>query len=423
MIPVELITEEELEKRLETLPDKLKDALTSDRNVNIVGQVCAKNRIAGEEKILMINQIVGLVLLGYVHDYDVATEINEALDLKNPQFSKAVADELSAKIFDPIKADLDANYQPIAAPVGSMPTSVAPAPVPLPPSAPVAPVTPPASSIVSSIIPNKQAAVPPPAPLSTPTPPVFAKGWSTIPPGDLPVPSKTVSPAAPPPSPATPPAPKAAPLGEFARLGMKQEPQKPSSPAAPAPIMLHEDVDLKPLQKSSDFRLARPAEEVSMSTSSVKQPAPLKPAVLELGKTDSAPSQKTAAPGPSMPKLVHYTDFKTETLGTPPPNVPGRKITEIVPPPSAPAAAKPVPAPASPMEPVAAAPMSQKPIAPPPPPAPSSPIPSGVSGMPPIPKPAAPMPPPPPPPAPKAVQPPGAPPAQAPGKVIAKDYL
>jgi hypothetical protein len=434
MIPVDLITEVELNRRLATLPDKLKESLESERNVTIVAQICAKNRIADEEKILIINQIVGLVLLGFVHDYDVAAEINDELDLNNPQFSKAIGDELSAKIFDPIKAELDANYHPVVAGTGD----VVPPPAAVATSLPVAPIAkspapPPAPKIVSSVIPNKPvasaptgAATPPPVPMPPPVapPPVFAKGWSTIQPGDFP-------PQAKPPVPATPPPVKNPALGEFARLGIKEDAPRPASGTAvppatgpamgPGPVMLHEDINLKPLQKSPDFRLVRPSDGMAMGTTPAKQEAPLKAAVLELGKTNektSPPPASAPSSMPSVPKLVHYTEFiKASTPGVPPMSAPGRSVTEIISPSASPAASKPTPMPIPPKPPTA-----------PPPPPPVPPRPVSSMPPPPIPKPVPPSPAPagmpPPPSAPKPPQAPQPPtPTPPPGKIISKDYL
>lgn len=113
MIPIDLITEEELNRRINKLSAKLKDAATSERNVRIVNQVCDNKQIADDDKREMVHQIVGLVILGIVHEYDVGAEINEALALNDLQVSQSLANELSAKIFAPIKAELDSNYDPL----------------------------------------------------------------------------------------------------------------------------------------------------------------------------------------------------------------------------------------------------------------------------------------------------------------------
>ncbi len=147
MIPVDSITEKELDRRFETLPAKLKEALTSERNLSVVNEVCQKNKIGDEDKVVTLQQIVGLVMLGVVHYYDVGPEINEALSLNNQKFSSAIAEELNAKVFSPIKTDLENNYQPLVSAL-SQKDSGAPAVLPISPK-PISTV-PPAQPLVKT---------------------------------------------------------------------------------------------------------------------------------------------------------------------------------------------------------------------------------------------------------------------------------
>lgn len=114
MLSTSQINEEVLNQRLEALPASLREALGSNRNLGIVDDVCRKNLIIDEDKCEMVRQIVGLTILGFIHTYDVGGEIDEALGLNNPQFSKEVGEELNAKVFAPIKTDLESNYHPIS---------------------------------------------------------------------------------------------------------------------------------------------------------------------------------------------------------------------------------------------------------------------------------------------------------------------
>ncbi len=187
MIPVDLITETELDKRFDALPDKLKEALTSDRNLTIIDQVCQKNRIADEDKKETIQQIAALVLFGFVHPYDAGAEINDALLLNNPRFSASVADELNAKIFAPLKTELENNYHPPAgtsADIVKEPAAKNKIQVPAPKIISQAPALMPAQPIVKVAGPTTVAKpAPPPAALPLTPPPVSSPtgpptGWS-----------------------------------------------------------------------------------------------------------------------------------------------------------------------------------------------------------------------------------------------------
>ncbi len=397
MIPVASITEEELDKRFDSLPDQLKEALTAERNLRIINQVCDRNRIVDEDKRTTIQQIAGLVILGVLHYYDIGSEINEALSLNNPQFSSSLADELNTKIFAQIKSELESNYQPIAVTTGDIKppgskTAVVPAKSTATPSKTISATL---SAVASAptgpkIISEVPSSTTPPPPQNATQPKMpEAAGWSraTL---KQPVvkldqtasaaPVAPRAPAAPAPSaPITIP-PARGPIGEFERLAMKRSegiapaappagiPKPPTPPPGPPPMILHEDVSAKPQQRAPDFHLDLPSEKFAMQ----KGPAslPIRPAVVELGKVPPLPAPKMAT---STPRVVHYTEYKPPLTENPtfPNPAAQRKITELTAVPSVP----PAPLKALPPEPVALElPMPPKfptpstPPAPPPPP-------------------------------------------------------
>ncbi len=356
MILVDQITEQELDRRFDSLSIKLRDALTSERNLNIVSDICEKNKILDKEKAAAIHQIIGLTILGFAHYYDIGKEINESLSLNNSKFSNDIAEEINAKIFSPIKDDLENNYHPIISEVAktltpakilqpeekklpkilteiATPQAIKPAPIPI--SIPIPTPTPPpkpagvpvpmpsvlsqsagasAKVGIAQVTPDrlKPAAPPPPGwskarsgepvvKLSgpvMPAPPVPPGSLNKMPSG----PAVTVS-ITPPTAPAAPKMPTAssAPIAK---------------PSEPAPILIHEDASLRPQQKIPDFHFP-----ITPDTTKKESTAPpLKPAILELGKNAPSGMANTAALKPSTvasTRVVHYTEYKSPTPETP----------------------------------------------------------------------------------------------------------
>jgi hypothetical protein len=352
MILVDAITEKELNRRFDGLPEKLKEALTSERNLTVVNDICQRNRIADEEKTETVRQLVALVILGVVHYYDIASEINESLSLNNPKFSGSVADELNAKIFAPLKAELENNYHPLIPSVADvgLPAPKTPLPIQIPVQKPVQkmpaetkpPVipSPPPPKILSQVIQAVPIArvAPPPAPKpsdagwskSTPEQPVVKLNQAPVLPAQSAVSSRVPPPA---PKPATIPIHGS--VGEFERMaiqkGAPQMPAMPQTPAAPpAPVIIHEDASFRPAQQPPSFHLPFVSEQFNMPKGTVSLPMPTRPAVLELGNAASGAASR----------VVHYTEYKSPSPATPvtpkmppaPPTPQGsRQITEITP--------------------------------------------------------------------------------------------
>ena len=113
MIQLELITENELKKRFDSLPAKLRDLLSNKQSYQAVVKICQNHHLVDEEKILIIQQLVALIIFGFIHLEDLAREIDEALVLNNHKLSKSLADEIDSKVFGPLKEELEKNYRPI----------------------------------------------------------------------------------------------------------------------------------------------------------------------------------------------------------------------------------------------------------------------------------------------------------------------
>jgi hypothetical protein len=105
LIPFELITPDECERRLQLLPPTLRRAIESEANLRVANEVCKKHGIVDKEKMLIVEQIVGVVMLGFLHYSNVAREIDEHVG--GDRLGQQVAAELEARIFVPVKSDLE----------------------------------------------------------------------------------------------------------------------------------------------------------------------------------------------------------------------------------------------------------------------------------------------------------------------------
>jgi len=107
------ITIEDILERYSILPDELLAVLEDLNTEKIVETVCQKNNISKQEWIDIIKQLVGYVLMGFIHYYDLGAEINTELNFPNSKLGNDIASEIDAKIFSPIKNLLEKNYSPI----------------------------------------------------------------------------------------------------------------------------------------------------------------------------------------------------------------------------------------------------------------------------------------------------------------------
>lgn len=301
MIAIEYVTEDELENRYATMPSGLKAALDSDRLLSVVKDVCSKYNLTDGEKSVVVEQLVGLVFFGLLHAYDLAAELNDALSLNNPKLAAAIADELNAKIFSPIKTDLETNYRPI------VPNTK----VPEAPAVPVAtetirekpPITGP--KIIGDIQPATISVSAKPMPAPAPAkPPITGQGWSMQ-------------------RPVNPPTLMSTPPSAPARAGSVPVPmpppgaQAPKPAPAPAPFMMQSSSVPQPIKNAPNFRSSTGIENVMKGSGSFGSLS-VKPAILEVGgaaskapassignipasslKTDPARSEKSVAAAPA----------------------------------------------------------------------------------------------------------------------------
>jgi hypothetical protein len=391
MIPVDKLTEKNIEKRFGILPPALKKALTSDANQKMALRICQDNQINNEEEILIVQQLAALVILGFLHPDDLGDEINDELALGDPQRADAIAEDFNAKLFSPLRSDLDENYKPLSGTVSK------PAPAVFAPQKNSKPF------VVDTF------SAPPTAPKKDES----DKGWSkarsttTVVATDVSRPASFANIPKPAPVSPTSPIPSITPVAPVAP-NISQPPTIPAAskaPAEPAPMMMAGTRFSSAPQKNSDFHLSNINSGAQVTFEQAKPQEKVMPAVIEFPK----PTQTTPLrPSPSVPPTaakgaIHYTEFAPTFKVAPAANSGARNVTEIT------SSAKPPLAPPIPMPPAAPKPVTfattivppvQVPATPPKPPTPTP------SASPTAPSPLAQQPP----------QPPKA-------KVITKDFL
>ncbi len=107
-----LLTEQQLQKRYYSLSQKIRDVLESENNLKIIHQICRAHQLNDDEKILIVEQLIGLILLGFVSADDLSREIGENIHL-NHRHSDDVASEIDRKIFTSIRSEIEKVYSPV----------------------------------------------------------------------------------------------------------------------------------------------------------------------------------------------------------------------------------------------------------------------------------------------------------------------
>ncbi len=115
----QLLTQDILLERYDSLPDEVKDVLNSEEDGKIIRSI-GKTQYLNEEKLEVFEQLVGLVLLGFIHTRELAHFISEELFL-NFDHSRALVDELDKKIFVSIQKQLEQAYTPLKKEVPKQP--------------------------------------------------------------------------------------------------------------------------------------------------------------------------------------------------------------------------------------------------------------------------------------------------------------
>jgi hypothetical protein len=113
-------------ERLDSVPAALRAAANDPAVMDIVSDVCKENGLNDEGRVLMVKQLVGIVILGFVRSPDLAKEIDAALELRDPKLAASVAAAIDEEIFSEIKDELANNYRPVGSPGGGVAFAASP---------------------------------------------------------------------------------------------------------------------------------------------------------------------------------------------------------------------------------------------------------------------------------------------------------
>ncbi len=307
------ITKEQLYTRWDSLPDILREAITSETNSGIVLET-ARGEHLHDEKSAIVSKLTGYVLMGFIHPEELADEIKNELGI-DARIATAIAEPIQRKIFNPLREELESIY----APPGEEPKAPAPVMPGGPPPAMMEEVTAAKGleTIETEATKEEKAAAP--------SFPVVLPAKTDVPPSRETPPRAEAAPA-----PEIP-----APSGAIPSAPQPQEVPKPAKPQAPSgaeppavsavkPFILHEEMEIGPTAPAKTGISATPLVEQFGKLGQTWTPPP-KPAKIETASTVSPP----AAPVPSRAeeRVVHYSEMKTPLPPKPPvkPGAPGAR--------------------------------------------------------------------------------------------------
>jgi hypothetical protein len=292
------ISYQQARERWDTLPESLREALSSETNTDFFWRIIDSEHLT-KEKGGVIARLMGHVLLGFIHPGDLALEIKEATQL-NQQTADSIANAVNDRIFEPLKDELGRIYEP--------PSSLENLR-----SIKIEEIKKPRETVIEKIFGEK--AEPSIGLDKIPTPPPVTER-------------------------------------KLPEIPMQKNIQFPPASAqsktggGPPPTIIHrEESGAKPLQPATDFKLDIPLPKLS-ETKINKETQPLKPATLEIGGREEksqagsvgSPQAPRPPEPPRPPRVVHYTELKTP-LQKPD----AAKALGIIPPPSIPTPPKPSP--------------------------------------------------------------------------------
>ncbi len=418
------LSQQQRGERWDSLPDVLREAIVSETNSDFIWKTC-QGEFIPEEKIYDAMGAVGLVLSGFLHPEDMATELAATLQIDR-RIAEPIASAINQRIFVPLRPEIDKVYNPADGPVGPKIISAA---EPVVPIAAVPIIVPPPLSekgwskmrpAFAEASAGKPSNIPPMPPKPQAAPMPFPQAPPKMP-VEIPAPAPMPNPTA-----MTSPRPPMAPPKTMDQSGIFSISTAPEMPRPiPLPSVMAQRIDApKQIKNDPDFHITTKSTENIMPGGAAQ--TPLRNAVLELGESPTkavmtqgknnisgnikvdaripafSPSRNASAEqGAGMTenvRVVHYSDLKSSLpaslpLGKTPVAESGRRIVEMTAPDATPIMPKLVPtASAQPTT------MSAKPSAMPVPmPRPTAaPMPmlvkQAVPTMPPVPKPLIPKP-------------------------------
>jgi len=307
MINIAKLTTYELERRLDSLPENLAKLATSKTTEQAVELICADNNLRDPNKVLAVKQVVALSVLGFIHIYDLASEINSGAELNNPPLSKDIASSIEAKIFAQFKDEVEKNYNPtpeenelesIVEDLGDFDIgeyeSSRPAPTIASPEAGTEPAPKPIDSLSAA------------SPSKTDAPPAAGPGPATSAPKVNPFSFLGNTPVAPSPTPKTTEPVKPEPISP---------PQAPTPPKPTAgPVVIHAENKEPQIVQAPKFKLetsGTPLSAFGLAGKTASAPRIPKPAQLEIGREEKLKPAEKISKFESSPKAIHYSSLSS----------------------------------------------------------------------------------------------------------------
>lgn len=301
------LTEQEIQNKFISLPQKIQNALLSENIMTQVRYTCGAHNLTDPDKVSVVEQLVGLILLGFIPAANLAQEISKELKIDFGQ-ANAIAADINRRIFTPL------NFAVEKAEVPSAPAATVeekPAFAEAEESRKVElrfkPGT--APTLARQVKPQETTA-PAEEKIEAPAERVEAKAEEAPAPFVIDLGAKKT-----PEMPISPPAPAAPP----------RPPEAAPAEAVPsAPFILHKEAELKPILESEKPR-------VSVPTAARTKEAPT--FRVEITEDDKKKEIAVAKTAPPKSRIVHYVGPKTSLFPAAVPPPPEKEHAAPKPPP------------------------------------------------------------------------------------------
>lgn len=272
-----LLTSRDIETRYDSLPQSIRDALDFEGTLLSIRKSCAAHHLTDDEKVLIVEQLVGMVLLGFIMPQELSGEIHTYL-LLDRRHTDDIAREIDENIFRDLGKDLKSVYALFVPPTPSS-------------------TQPPASHVLDLREKKEEKPSLPPF-LNVP------RSTDSLTPG---APSQEALPTrieiTPSPKPVIPSAPTAP-----APLAVKPIP----SPLSEAPVIIHKELELAPTApQKTKWSLGGMFEGNNKQSSAAPFPKGPIVATVDLGSNTPPKEESKSIFTPKTPRVVHYTDFRT----------------------------------------------------------------------------------------------------------------
>ena len=101
---------EDLWELYENLPKELKNAVFSEKNSEIISNICERNNIVKSKEIAVITENIGYILLGLIEPIKIQQILENEANLPKEK-AKQISLEIIRFILFPLKASLEELYQ------------------------------------------------------------------------------------------------------------------------------------------------------------------------------------------------------------------------------------------------------------------------------------------------------------------------